>query len=133
MGQGGKSRNGTRFGAAVMKQCPRYEHNFPFPNARCLKCGISQVELSRPIKQVKDELKPKLVIKEPQKGIYTEAQELATELAELFREPKKFGMYCGIIKRLGVSAVRRILSEIKSAKPRNPIKFFMWKTKKPKQ
>ena len=67
------------------------------------------------------------------KRLHSEAHVLADEISEYFRERKRFAMYLGIIKRLGVSKTRSLFSQIKSeaATIQNPRKFFMWLARNP--
>jgi hypothetical protein len=78
----------------------------------------------------------RVIRKKVEKGanhrLHSEAHVLADEMIAYFGEPKKFGMYLGVIKRLGVARARSIFSAMKSdgGDIRNPRKFFMWLTSK---
>lgn len=69
----------------------------------------------------------------PNKRLHSEAHVLADEMSAYFGEKKKFGMYLGVILRLGVSQARAIFAAIKSepANVQNPRKLFMWMSKGP--
>lgn len=45
--------------------------------------------------------------------IYTQAQALAEEISKYFNEPKKFGMYIGIIHRVGIPLATRVYADLK--------------------
>jgi hypothetical protein len=68
----------------------------------------------------------------PNKRLHSEAHVLADEMVQYFSERKKFGMYLGVIKRLGVARTRAIFASIKdqAATVENPRKLFMWLTRK---
>ncbi len=72
----------------------------------------------------------KNLAKNPSKGIHSKIHLAAKEISEFCGEPKKFGMYLGIVKRIGPDAAYMILSEMKQSNLKEPAKFFMWKTKK---
>ena len=66
------------------------------------------------------------------KRLHSEAHVLADEISSFFNERKRFAMYLGVIKRLGVSKARSIFSIIKSdTKADNPRKLFMWMARNP--
>ena len=69
------------------------------------------------------------------KRLHSEAHVLADEMSAYFNERKKFGMYLGVIKRLGIPKARSIFAELKaeSANIGNPRKLFMWLAKNPKK
>jgi len=76
-----------------------------------------------------DELYKK-IIKEPVRGIHSEIHALAKDISEYCREPKKFALYLGIIKRIGKNRAYQIFSEIKQAKEiKSPAKLFMYLSK----
>jgi len=66
----------------------------------------------------------------PNKNIHSEAHYWADVISSAFGERKKFGMYLGIIKRIGVPEARRIFSEINESHPESPAKLFLWQTGK---
>lgn len=65
--------------------------------------------------------------------LHSEAHVLADEISAHFREPKRFAMYLGVIKRLGVARTRAIFARVKAeaAEIQNPRKLFMWLTRNP--
>lgn len=67
--------------------------------------------------------------RQPKKGIYNELQYFVDETMTLFNETdtKFFGMYIGVIKRIGLSRARAIRAEILEWNPDHPGKAFMWK------
>ena len=70
----------------------------------------------------------------PIRGIHSEIHALAKDISEYCKEPKKFALYLGIIKRIGKNRAYRIFSEIKQSKDiESPAKMFMYlsRTKKP--
>jgi len=96
----------------------KFGHNFPVAGGHCLNCGISQKELS-------EELKPKKL-----RGIHSEIHALAKDISEHCKEPKKFALYLGIIKRIGKNRTYQIFSEIKQSKTiKSPAKMFMYLSK----
>ncbi len=70
--------------------------------------------------------------KKPERGIYSEMHALAKDVSEYFGEPKKFAMYLGIIKNIGLRRAYQIFAEIKETakgKGRNiktPGKLFVY-------
>jgi len=77
--------------------------------------------------EISDLLK-KSAKKPENKRIHSQAHALADEISSFFNEKKRFGMYLGIIKRIGVSRAREYFSRIKSERGTvdNPKKLFMW-------
>lgn len=73
-------------------------------------------------------INPSAVLK-PKKRLHSEAHVLADELSLYFQEPKKFAMYLGVIKKIGVRVARRLFSEIKQSDAKEPAKLFMYKVK----
>jgi len=78
---------------------------------------------------IKNILAPK---KERNKNIHSEAHFLADEISTTFGERKMFGMYLGVIKRIGTARAKQIFGEIKESNAREPGKLFVWKSKQPK-
>lgn len=110
----------------------KFGHNFPVAGGRCLNCGISQNDLSgRPKpKKVREALNKSF---EPVRGIHSEIHALAKDISEYCKEPKKFALYLGVIKRIGRNRAYQIFSEIKQSKTiKSRAKIFMYlsKTKK---
>ncbi len=111
----------------------KFGHNFPYPGTNCLNCGINQYALSKTGRGRKksENLKESLEKRRGAEGRFLHSKEhlLADELARYFKEEKKFGMYLGIIKRIGFNDAYRIFSEIKQSKVEEKVKLFMWKVK----
>lgn len=55
-------------------------------------------------------------IKEPARGIHSEKHALAKEISEYCSEPKKFAMYLGVIKNIGLPRAYKIFAEIRQSK-----------------
>ena len=70
--------------------------------------------------------------KERNKNIHSEVHYWADQISTAFGERKKFAMYLGVIKRIGVKEAQRIFSEIKQSKVSTPGKLFIWKSKEVK-
>jgi hypothetical protein len=70
-------------------------------------------------------------VKKPAKGIHSEAHALTKELSEYCGEPKKFAMYLGIIKNIGLKNAYKIFAEIRQAeKVDNKGKLFLYLSSK---
>lgn len=66
-------------------------------------------------------------VKKPGKGIHSEAHALAKEISEYCGEPKKFAMYLGVIKNIGLPRAYKIFSEIRQGKDiETPGKLFLY-------
>jgi len=107
----------------------KFGHNFPVPGGRCLNCGISQNELSGKAKpeKLKETLSQSL---KPVRGIHSAIHALAKDISEYCKEPKKFALYLGIIKRIGKNRAYQIFSEIKQSKTiKSRAKIFMYLSK----
>jgi hypothetical protein len=63
------------------------------------------------------------------KNIHSEAHFWADTISSAFGEKKKFGMYLGIINRIGVNHARQIFAEIQDSHAQSPGKLFMWKSR----
>lgn len=63
------------------------------------------------------------------RGINSYVQEVAKEVCEYVGEPKKFGMWLGIVKRCGPGQVRELLKRMKE-KGIKDAKYLMKCTKK---
>lgn len=99
----------------------KFGHDFPVVGGQCTQCGIGQNELSKPAEKIE------YFVKEPMRGIHSEAHALAKELSEFCGEPKKFGMYLGIIKNIGPRESYRIFAEMRQAKEiKTPGKLFLY-------
>lgn len=64
------------------------------------------------------------------KNIHSEMHYWADVISSTFHERKRFAMYLGIIKRIGVKEAKKIFAEIKQSDVRSPGKLFVWKTTK---
>lgn len=66
----------------------------------------------------------------PMRGIHSEIHALAKDISEYCKEPKKFALYLGVIKRIGKNRAYQIFSEIKHSKNiKHPAKLFMFLSK----
>lgn len=67
------------------------------------------------------------------KNIHSEVHYWADIISSTFHERKRFAMYLGVIKRIGVKEAQRIFAEIKQSDAKTPGKLFVWKAgeKKP--
>lgn len=107
----------------------RFGHNFPFTGSDCLNCGINQRDLSGNIK--KPELPDIAPIRKPVRGMHSDLHYTAKEASEFCGEPRSFGLYLGIIKRIGTSRAWQIMSELKEIPDRKSrARLFMFKSKK---
>lgn len=65
----------------------------------------------------------------PERGIHSEMHALAKEISETFGEPKKFAMYLGVIKNIGLKNAYQIFSKIKHSKNvKTPGKLFIYES-----
>lgn len=67
------------------------------------------------------------------KKIHSELHYWTDKISTAFGEKKKFGMYLGIIKRIGIEEAQKIFNEIMNSNVDNPGRLFVWKTKKANQ
>ena len=91
-----------------------------------MNCGINQNDLSKKLKpkKIKDAIKKPI---NPTKGIHSEIHALAKDISEYCKEPKKFGLYLGLIKRIGKDRAFQIFGEIKQSKNiKSRAKVFMY-------
>lgn len=73
-------------------------------------------------------------VKEPVRGIHSEKHALAKEISEYCGEPKKFAMYLGVIKNIGLPRAYKIFAEIKqskSVKERGKLFLYLSSCRKP--
>jgi hypothetical protein len=105
----------------------KFGHNFPYPGAKCLNCGVNQNYLSQNKVGGVSRITAKII--QPKKNLHSKIHLLADELSKYFHEPKKFGMYLGVAKRIGFAKAQQIFAEVKDSKAREPKKLFMWKVK----
>ena len=67
--------------------------------------------------------------KKPERGIHGPIHALAKEISEYAGEPKKFAMYLGIIKNIGLRKAYKVFSEIKQNKKiKSPGKLFVFQS-----
>lgn len=65
--------------------------------------------------------------RKPERGIHGPMHALAKVISETFGEPKKFAMYLGIIKNIGLRQAYQIFSKIKQGKNvKTPGKLFVY-------
>ncbi len=96
-------------------------HNFPVAGGKCTQCGVNQDELGRQFQKIE------YFVKKPEKGIHTEMHALAKEISEFCGEPKKFAMYLGIIKNIGLPRAYGIFAELRQTKEiETPGKLFLY-------
>jgi len=66
----------------------------------------------------------------PIRGMHSEIHAIAKDISEYCKEPKKFALYLGVIKRIGKNRAYRIFSEIKHSKDiKSRAKLFMYLSK----
>ena len=61
------------------------------------------------------------------KNIHSEAHYWADVISSAFGERKRFAMYLGVIKRIGIKEAQKIFAEVKQSNANNPGKLFVWK------
>ena len=83
------------------------------------------------MESIKNELRGRIQ-KKRNLNIHSEIHALADEISSYFGERKKFGMYLGVIKRIGAGRARAIFSEVKDGAARDPHKLFIWKCRQVK-
>ena len=69
-------------------------------------------------------------VKTRNKNIHSEAHYWADVISGEFHERRRFAMYLGIIKRIGVKEAQKIFSEIKQSDAKDQGKLFVWKAGK---
>lgn len=96
-------------------------HNSPVAGDKCAQCGVNQDESGKQFQKIE------YFVKEPEKGIHSEMHALAKEISEYCGEPKKFAMYLGIIKNIGLPRAYKIFAELRQAKEiKTPGKLFLY-------
>ncbi len=75
------------------------------------------------LKKVDEGAKPK-----PNKKIHSEIHYWADVISTAFGEKRLFGMYLGVIKKIGADRAQLIFNELKNSKVKNPGKLFIWKS-----
>ncbi|MBI2063002.1 MAG: hypothetical protein HYT61_02045 [Candidatus Yanofskybacteria bacterium] len=99
----------------------KFGHDFDVIGGKCSKCGIQQGELNGGLQKIE------YFIKKPEHGLHSERHALAKEISDFCGEPKKFGMYLGIIKNIGLPRAYKIFAELKQAKKiETPGKLFLY-------
>lgn len=63
------------------------------------------------------------------KNIHSEVHYWTDVISTAFGERKRFAMYLGVIKRIGIKEAQKIFNEIKDSRVTSPGKLFMWKAK----
>ncbi len=66
----------------------------------------------------------------PNKRLHSEAHVLADEISTAFGEKKRFGMYLGVINRVGVGHARRIFRQLQQDAKGDLAKLFMYLCRK---
>jgi hypothetical protein len=66
---------------------------------------------------------------EANKHIHSEVHYLADEISTAFDEKRLFGMYLGVIKRIGIDRAKQIFAELKESNVKSPGRLFIWKSK----
>ena len=74
--------------------------------------------------------KEDLRLQKRNKNIHSKLHLLVDDISAFFNEGKKFGMYLGIVKRIGFDRAVQIFGEIKESKAKDPKKLFMWLSRK---
>lgn len=87
------------------------------------------MRISEGLSRIHNEL-AKVKAKKPAWGIHGPIHALAKEVSEYTGEPKKFAMYLGIIKNIGLRKAYRIFSKIKQSKNvKTPGKLFVYESR----
>ena len=76
------------------------------------------------LKKVDEGEKPKA-----NKKIHSEIHYWADVISTTFGEKHLFGMYLGVIKRIGADKAQQIFAELKNSNVKNPGRLFIWKSK----
>ena len=86
-----------------------------------MRISSGPVKIGQEIQKIKE--------KKPERGIHGPAHALAKDISETFGEPKKFAMYLGIIKNVGLRHAYQIFSKIKQSKNvKTPGKLFVYES-----
>lgn len=75
-------------------------------------------------------LEKKIARPAARKNIHSKEHDLAESMTVQFGEPKKFGMYLGIIKRLGFGRALALFKYVQESNARRPAALFMSLCKK---
>lgn len=65
----------------------------------------------------------------PQRPACSTVQLVAREIATLFGETAKLGLYLGLVKKIGPETARRVAAEIIADRAMNPAALFCWRVK----
>ena len=77
-----------------------------------------------------DNISDILKIERPKnKNIHSDIHYWTDVISSAFGERKKFAMYLGLIKKIGVPEARRIFAEIQESHVSSPGRLFFWKAK----
>lgn len=86
-----------------------------------MKVFTGPAKIGKELKKIKE--------RRPKRGIHSQTHALAKDISEMFGEPKKFAMYLGIIKNIGLKRAYQIFSKIKQSKNiKNPGKLFVYES-----
>ncbi len=66
----------------------------------------------------------------PNKRLHSEAHVLADEISTAFGEKKRFGMYLGVINRVGAGKARQIFRQLQQENKGDLAKLFMFLCRK---
>lgn len=66
------------------------------------------------------------------KNIHSEAHYWADVISSAFGERKRFALYLGTIKRIGIKEAQKIFAEVKESDAKSPGKLFVWMAGKKK-
>ncbi|MEK7203745.1 MAG: peptide deformylase [Patescibacteria group bacterium] len=88
-----------------------------------MRISSGLVKIGKELSKIKD--------RKPERGIHSPMHALAKEISEYTSEPKKFVMYLGIIKNIGLRRAYLIFSKIKQSKNvKTPGKLFVYESTK---
>lgn len=94
-------------------------YSLPPNNVIIMRVSSGFTKITKELEKIKE--------RKPERGIYGPMHALAKEISEYFGEPKKFGMYLGIIKNIGLRHAYQIFSKIKqSENVKTPGKLFVY-------
>ena len=86
-----------------------------------MRISTGPVKIGKELAKIKE--------RKPERGIHGPVHALAKEISETFGEPKKFAMYLGIIKNIGLKESYRLFSKIKHSKNiKSPGKLFVYES-----
>lgn len=110
----------------IMYNCENQNFGHNFCGGFCSQCKISQDELNRKFAEKKIKQPKEYKIPERNNNLHSELHYWVNEICDYFDERKKFGMWIGIIKKVGIPKARELLSEFRQWKLRDP-KLFMFR------